>query len=100
MFEIKGLERSCDRVQLIALVAKTSIVTIKLKSPDSNLETAGTVGLRPRRAYRVEPLAMYGTQRVRRDFLHTVGMEKYRSEIAQWQVLARSTDRRGLTYTS
>ena len=63
-------------------MAKTAVVAIKFESPNSNLEPAGPVGLRPRRAYRVEPPAMYGTQRVRRDFHHNVGMDKYRSEIA------------------
>ena len=61
---------------------KTAIVAIKLESPDSNLEPAGSVQLRPRRAYKAELPAMYGTQRIRRDFRHTVGMDKYRSEIA------------------
>ena len=63
-------------------MGKIAVVAIKFESPDSNPETVGTVGLRPQRAYRVELPAMYGTQRVRRDFHHTIGMDKYRSEIA------------------
>ena len=55
----------------------------------------------PRRAYRINTVSDHAltTQCVHQDFIHILGVVKNRSEIALWQVPARLTDQRGLTYT-
>ena len=76
--QLKGLRYSTDRAPANYYSGKYLSSLIKLESPDSNLARLGSVGFVQRRAYRINTTSECDllTQRVRHDFLHTLGVVK------------------------